>query len=67
MILLHRLNGSEFIINDQQIETIESTPDTVITLINDHKYIVREPAAEVLNLVVAFRQRIIANNFLPAK
>ena len=43
MIKLSRLNGDEFVLNCEMIETVEATPDTVISLINGKKYIVSEP------------------------
>lgn len=60
MIQLSRLNGSHVVINSDLIETIEATPDTVITLINDHKWVVREGVEEVLERVVAYKRRIYA-------
>ena len=36
-----------FILNAEVIETIEETPDTVVTLINGKKLIVDEPMDEV--------------------
>ena len=42
MISVTRLDGSEFIINSDLIETIEATPDTVITFAHDKKVIVNE-------------------------
>lgn len=48
MITLHKLNDESFILNAYHIETIESKPDTVITLTNDRKYIVKETPEEVI-------------------
>ena len=42
MIPLTRLSGSVFAINSDLIERIDSTPDTVITLIGGTKYVVSE-------------------------
>ncbi|MEQ9365483.1 MAG: flagellar FlbD family protein, partial [Leptospirales bacterium] len=42
MIALHRLKGEEFLLNHRLIETIERSPDTLITLTNERKYLVRE-------------------------
>ena len=42
MIYVTRINNKEFAINPDLIETLEATPDTVITLTNDSKYIVKE-------------------------
>lgn len=47
MITLTRLNGKEFVLNDDLIQTIEETPDTVITLTNGAKYIVNEDYEEI--------------------
>ncbi len=60
MIRLSRLGGSEFYINADLIETIEMTPDTVISLTNGKKLVVREPAEEVVARVVEYRRRTIA-------
>jgi flagellar protein FlbD len=58
MILLHRLNGSEMYINAKQIEMIEATPDTVIKLMNDKTYIVRESVGEVIDKVIKYYHKI---------
>lgn len=57
MIVLHKLNGSEFVLNDQHIETIEETPDTVITLTNEKKYLVKESSDEVIKKIVEYKRR----------
>lgn len=58
MIHVARLDGSDLIVNADLIETIEETPDTVISLVNGKKYIVREHAAEVVRRIIAYRWRI---------
>ncbi|GAB6933477.1 flagellar FlbD family protein [Calditerricola satsumensis] len=58
MILLTRLNGSQFSLNAFLIETVEETPDTVITLVNGKRYIVRESMAEVVERVRAFLKEV---------
>jgi flagellar protein FlbD len=57
MIVLHKLNGSEFVLNDQHIETIEETPDTVITLTNEKKYLVKESSDEVIQKIVEYKRK----------
>ena len=57
MIRVTRLNGTEFLINPDLIERIETTPQTVVVLNNGNKYLVREPADQVDNRIVAFRSR----------
>lgn len=58
VITLHRLDGKEFVINADLIETVEATPDTVVTLSNGHKYLVREPVATVVRESVQYRRRL---------
>ncbi|MGE8720554.1 flagellar FlbD family protein [Leptospira terpstrae] len=58
MVILHRLKGAEFVLNADLIETIEANPDTIITLVNEKKFIVQEPVAEVVEKVVSYKTRI---------
>jgi flagellar protein FlbD len=60
VIPVTRLDGSKFLVNADLIETIESTPDTVLTLTSQKKLVVRESPAQVLDELVAFRRRIFA-------
>jgi len=59
MIFLTRMDKQTFYINPDHIVSIEETPDTVITLFNDHHFIVKEPARIIIDKIVAFRSRII--------
>ena len=47
-----------FILNAEVIETIEETPDTVVTLVNGKKLIVDEPMDEVVRRVMAYRRAL---------
>lgn len=58
MIRLSRLDGQEFILNADLIETVETTPDTVIVLVTHRKLVVRESADEVVARVIAYRRAI---------
>lgn len=58
MILLTRLNGSQFYLNVTHIETVEATPDTVITLSNGKKYLVKESAEELAKQIRLYYQEI---------
>lgn len=55
MIVVNRLDGKEYVLNALLIETIEKTPDTVITLTNGKRYIVLQ---SVENLVEQFENFI---------
>ena len=56
MILLKKLNGEEFILNCDLIETIMENPDTTILLTNGKHLIVRESKEDVVDTVVEFRR-----------
>lgn len=59
MIELTRLNGKTFVINSDLIETVEETPDTVVTLTVGSKYVVQESKEDIINKVIEFRRRIM--------
>lgn len=65
MILLTRLSGSAFVLNADLIERLDSTPDTVVTLVDGKKYVVAEGLVEVVDLVRAWRGSIIAAGAAP--
>ncbi len=58
MIELTRLNGKKLILNADLIESVEATPDTVITLLNGHKYVVEESADKVIELILEYKRKI---------
>ncbi|MEQ6901957.1 flagellar FlbD family protein [Nocardioides sp. YIM 152588] len=60
MISLTRLSGSAFLLNADLIERVDSTPDTVVTLVDGTKYVVSEAPEVVLAEVVDYRARIVA-------
>jgi flagellar protein FlbD len=60
MIQLTRLNGNSIVLNSDLIKTAEASPDTMLTLINGEKIIVREPCEEVTERVLAYRARLLA-------
>jgi flagellar protein FlbD len=55
MIDLHRIDGTKILVNLDLIELIEETPDTVVTLTNDHKYVVKEKIPEIIEKIVDFK------------
>ncbi|MZQ81583.1 flagellar protein D [Paenibacillus sp. 5J-6] len=58
MISLTRLNGKAIILNAILIESIEETPDTMITLTTGKKITVLEKAEVVVSLVRTYMQEI---------
>jgi len=59
MINVTRLNDTEFLVNPDLIEFIEETPDTVVSLSTGKKIVVSESAEELVNRIVAYRQRTL--------
>ena len=59
MIHLTRLNNARLALNSDLIKYVEEAPDTVITLLNGEKLVVRETSHEVINLVLEFRRAVL--------
>lgn len=59
MIEVSRLNNKGFIINCEWIETVEATPDTVITLTNGKKFVVAESVEDIIRKVVEYKQKVM--------
>ena len=47
MIVVTRLNGPRFAVDPDLLQRVESTPDTILTLIDGTKYIVAESMTEI--------------------
>ena len=60
VIQLTRLNGNPIALNSDLIKCVENAPDTVITLINGEKVIVRETSDDVIRRIVDFRRSVLA-------
>lgn len=60
MIHLTRLNNSELTINSDLIKFVEQSPDTVITLLNGEKILVRENIDEIIGRVIEFRGKLLS-------
>jgi len=58
MIKLRKINNKEFVVNADFIEFVEATPDTVITLTNGVKLVVKESVDEVIEKVIEYKKKI---------
>ncbi|MEO7040335.1 MAG: flagellar FlbD family protein [Candidatus Elarobacter sp.] len=58
MIALRRLNNQPIMVNPDLIESLEATPDTVVTLTSGNKLIVRDTMDEIRERIVEFKRRI---------
>ena len=61
VIEVTKLDGTKTLINLELIETVESTPDTVVTLTTGRKIITKESRQEIDNLVKSYRKELYAN------
>lgn len=59
MIQLTRLNSHPLALNPDLVKFVEQAPDTVITLINGEKIVVRESSEEVLQKILEFRRAVL--------
>lgn len=67
MISVTRLNHKAMIINALLIETIEETPDTLITLTTGRKLMVTEKGAEIVRRIQQYLQSIGPVHTLPTE
>lgn len=62
MIVLRRLGGELIALNPDLIERVEATPDTVVTLVDEKKFLIEEDLDDVLRLITDYRAYIIARS-----
>jgi flagellar protein FlbD len=59
MIIVTRLHGTSVAVNCDLIERVEASPETVVTLVDGSRYVVRESVAEIVDKVRAFRASLV--------
>ena len=62
MIKLTRRNGNRFVLNAELIKFVEEVPDTIITLRDGDKVLIRESADQVVELSLDYAR---SSRFLP--
>jgi flagellar protein FlbD len=60
VITLTRPDGSTLLVNPDRIETVEQTPDTVVTFADGKKLLVRETAADVAARFLTYHRAVRA-------
>jgi flagellar protein FlbD len=62
VIAVHRLTHptDDLYLNPDQVQMIEGTPDTVVTLTNGSKFVIAERPEEVADLIRRWRASILA-------
>jgi flagellar protein FlbD len=58
LIKVTRLNGISYWLNPHMIETIESKPDTTVTLTGGKTLVVKETPEELLEEIALYRRRL---------
>lgn len=58
MIKLTGLDNKELVINAEHIEKLEQVPESVITLTNGNKYLVKESNDEIIDKVIQYKRKI---------
>lgn len=58
MIVVTRLDRSEFVLNAEFVQSVESKPDTHIVLFNGHSFVVRESRDDVVQRVLDYRKAV---------
>lgn len=61
LIEVTKLNGTKVLINAELIESVEETPDTVISFVTGKKIIVKESRQEIKNLVILYKRDFMAS------
>lgn len=65
MIVLTRLNDSQFAINPDLIERIHANPDTTLVMVDGANFIVTESLDVVIEKIANYRARVIALAYNP--
>ena len=60
MIEVTRLDDSKIMVNAEMIQSLQATPDTVITLTTNGKMIVKEPVDEISRKILKYQRSIYA-------
>lgn len=61
MIELTNLNGIPFILNCNLIETIESIPETKVTLTTGKYFLVNELKEDIIKKIISYNRQIFMN------
>jgi flagellar protein FlbD len=65
MIRMTRLDGTQFYVNAEFIQSVESTPDTHVVLLNGHSYVVRESDQEIVERILDYHRGTVRSGRPP--
>jgi flagellar protein FlbD len=60
VIFITRPNGSKLYLNPELIQTVEATPDTIITLVSNKKLIVKDTPEQITARFIEYRRKTLA-------
>lgn len=63
MIRITKFDGSSILLNPELIQTIEATPDTVITLTTGLQFIVKNSVEELVEAFMDYKRNISSSNW----
>jgi flagellar protein FlbD len=58
MIKVTRLNDSVIVVNVAKIQSVQATPDTIITFSNHDKMMVKEPVEEIARRIADYQRTV---------
>ena len=61
MIKITDMGGNSRFLNPDHIEKMDVVPDTVLNLLNGHRYIVRESADDIIDKIIEFKAKCNQN------
>ena len=56
MISLTKIDGNKIMVNAEEIETIETSHDTIVTLKSNRKIVVRETDEQIRQLTIEYKK-----------
>lgn len=59
MIEVRRVDGSSLFLNEDLIETIEATPETVVTLVDGRRLMLADSPNQIVELCRRFRATVL--------
>ncbi len=59
MIVLTKMSKEKFLVNHNQIECIESIPESKIVMMNHDFYIVRETAEQIVEKIAEYNAKVM--------
>jgi flagellar protein FlbD len=64
MIEVTKLDNSRILLNIEQIQSIQETPDTVITFTSKERMLVKEPMSELTKRIMDYQHSIHRSTFM---